>query len=466
MVELKNASFRYRDTEEGVQDISLSVYPGTCVVLTGVSGCGKTTVTRMINGLAPAYYPGDRSGTIAIDGKNIDDIPVWQIGETVGSVFQDPKSQFFSSELNGEVAFACENYGFDRDEILRRTDRAITVMELEAIRNRPLDVISSGEKQRTAIASVYALQPKIFVCDEPTANLDQEGIEQLKRTFAKLKAAGHTLIIAEHRIAWLNGIADRYLYIANGRIIAQYTPAEINAISNRKRREMGLRVSVPIQIPNLPEPNAAQPARIRTKLLCCRRGQNRIWTDLNFVAHAGYVTALTGINGAGKTTLALVLSGLAPYNSGTIYLNEEKADAARLRKAVYYCSNDTGTQFFTDSVSEELLLNLERNAETLNAARGILKRMRLYNVKDSHPAVLSGGQKQRLAIACGLLSGRDILIFDEPTSGLDGANMRLIATELKSAACNGKTVVVISHDAELISACCDFRIHLGTRITD
>ena len=150
----------------------------------------------------------------------------------------------------------------------------------------------------------------------------------------------------------------------------------------------------------------------------------------------------------------------------TAISGREKADAARLRKAVYYCSNDTGTQFFTDSVSEKLLLNRERNAGTLNAAREILKRMGLYNDKNSHPAVLSGGQKQRLAIACGLLSGRDILIFDEPTSGLDGANMRLIAAELKSAARDGKTVIVISHDAELISAYCDFQIHLGTRTTD
>ena len=218
MIELTRASFQYENSDRGVQDISLSVKGGECVVLTGLSGCGKTTVTRLVNGLAPSYYPGAFSGSVRIDGKDISRLSTWEIGRLVGSVFQDPKSQFFSSELAGEVAFPCENYGLSAREIRERTDAAIAALKLSHLKDRAVDILSSGEKQRAAIASVYAMKPKAFVCDEPTANLDAAGTRQLAQTLRQLKEQGITLLIAEHRIDWLMGIADRFLYLRDGRI--------------------------------------------------------------------------------------------------------------------------------------------------------------------------------------------------------------------------------------------------------
>ena len=182
MIELTRASFQYENSDRGVQDISLSVKGGECVVLTGLSGCGKTTVTRLVNGLAPSYYPGVFSGSVRIDGKDISALSTWEIGRLVGSVFQDPKSQFFSSELAGEVAFPCENYGLSAREIRARTDAAIEALKLSHLKDRAVDVLSSGEKQRAAIASVYAMKPTAFVCDEPTASLDAAGTRQLAQT--------------------------------------------------------------------------------------------------------------------------------------------------------------------------------------------------------------------------------------------------------------------------------------------
>ena len=190
MIELTRASFQYENSDRGVQDISLSVKSGECVVLTGLSGCGKTTVTRLVNGLAPSYYPGAFSGSVRIDGKDISRLSTWEIGRLVGSVFQDPKSQFFSSELAGEVAFPCENYGLSTREIRERTDAAIEALKLSRLRDRAVDVLSSGEKQRAAIASVYAMKPKVFVCDEPTANLDAAGTRQLAQTPSAAQGAG------------------------------------------------------------------------------------------------------------------------------------------------------------------------------------------------------------------------------------------------------------------------------------
>lgn len=154
MIELTHASFQYENSDRGVQDISILVKSGECVVLTGLSGCGKTTVTRLANGLAPSYYPGAFSGSVRIDGKDISALSTWEIGCLVGSVFQDPKSQFFSSELAGEVAFPCENYGLSAREIRARTDAAIEALKLSHLKDRAVDVLSSGEKQRAAIASV------------------------------------------------------------------------------------------------------------------------------------------------------------------------------------------------------------------------------------------------------------------------------------------------------------------------
>ena len=463
MIELTRASFQYENSDRGVQDISLSVKGGECVVLTGLSGCGKTTVTRLVNGLAPSYYPGVFSGSVRIDGKDISRLSTWEIGRLVGSVFQDPKSQFFSSELAGEVAFPCENYGLSAREIRARTDAAIETLKLSHLKDRAVDVLSSGEKQRAAIASVYAMKPKVFVCDEPTANLDAAGTRQLAQTLRQLKEQGFTLLLAEHRIDWLMGIADRFLYLRDGRIAAEYTPKDLLLLPEADILGMGLRS--PHEEKILPAPSVLDesPAVLKTAGLSKRIRKEVIFEDISLSVPKGGVTAITGQNGAGKTTLAQILCGLAKQTRGHILIDGKKARAAARRREIYYCGNDTSTQFFTASVAEELLLNTELTEENKDRARHLLKELGLYEYRDAHPSALSGGQKQRLAIACAIFSGRRILILDEPTSGLDGQNMRLIAERLKSEAQHGRTILVITHDRELIESCCDDIVEVEKR---
>ena len=462
MIELIRASFQYENSDRGVRDISLSVKSGECVVLTGLSGCGKTTVTRLVNGLAPSYYPGDFSGRVKIDGKDISSLSTWEIGRLVGSVFQDPKSQFFYSELAGEVAFPCENYGLSTQEIRERTDAAIEALKLSRLRDRAVDVLSSGEKQRAAIASVYAMKPKVFVCDEPTANLDAAGTNQLAQTLRQLKEQGFTLLIAEHRIDWLMGIADRFLYLRDGRIAAEYAPRDL-LLPEADILGMGLRS--PHEGKCLPAPSVLDesPAVLKTAGLSKRIRKEVIFEDISLSVPEGGVTAITGQNGAGKTTLAQILCGLSKQTRGHILIDGKKARAAVRRREIYYCGNDTSTQFFTASVAEELLLNTGLTEENKDRARHLLKEFGLYEYRDAHPSTLSGGQKQRLAIACAIFSGRRILILDEPTSGLDGQNMRLIAERLKSEARSGRTILVITHDRELIESCCDRIAKIGVK---
>lgn len=455
MIRMKDVSFRYLNSTEGVSGIDLMVNEGECVVFTGPSGGGKTTLTRLLNALAPSYYTGTLTGTISINGKSLTQMPQYTVARQIGSVFQDPKSQFFSSELAGEAAFACENYGFSAEEIRDRTDDAIVSFGLNGFRSRNLDVLSSGEKQKVAIASVYALRPDIYVCDEPTSNLDKTGAEQLAAVFKQLKAEGHTIIIAEHRLSWLHGIADRFIYVRDGRFLWERNTAEMEQLSPEEREKYGLREITEkgdrtIQTPTR---NTDQFPALCVKSLSCRRKKTKIFRDINFSAPAGQITAITGHNGIGKTSLALVLSGLWKEESGQVVVDGRELSARERRKQTWFSSNDTGTQFFTNSISEEVLLNMKHSEEHLEKARSLLKRLGLYRYKDVHPASLSGGQKQRLAIACGILSDRTILIFDEPTSGLDGGNMKIIADVLREAADQKKVVLVITHDDELICRC-------------
>ena len=455
MIRMKDVSFRYLNSTEGVSGIDLMVNEGECVVFTGPSGGGKTTLTRLLNALAPSYYTGTLTGTISINGKSLTQMPQYTVARQIGSVFQDPKSQFFSSELAGEAAFACENYGFSAEEIRDRTDDAIVSFGLNGFRSRNLDVLSSGEKQKVAIASVYALRPDIYVCDEPTSNLDKTGAEQLATVFKQLKAEGHTIIIAEHRLSWLHGIADRFIYVRDGRVLWERNAVEMEQLSPEERERYGLREITEkgdrtIQTPTR---NTDQFPALCVKSLSCRRKKTKIFRDINFSAPAGQITAITGHNGIGKTSLALVLSGLWKEESGQVVVDGRELSARERRKQTWFSSNDTGTQFFTNSVSEEVLLNMKHSEEHLEKARSLLKRLGLYRYKDVHPASLSGGQKQRLAIACGVLSDRTILIFDEPTSGLDGGNMKIIADVLREAADQKKVVLVITHDDELICRC-------------
>ena len=311
MIELTRASFQYENSDRGVRDISLSVKSGECVVLTGLSGCGKTTVTRLVNGLAPSYYPGAFSGSVRIDGKDISRLSTWEIGHLVGSVFQDPKSQFFSSELAGEVAFPCENYGLSTREIRERTDAAIEALKLSHLKDRAVDVLSSGEKQRAAIASVYAMKPRVFVCDEPTSNLDAAGTRQLAQTLWQLKEQGFTLLLAEHRIDWLMGIADRFLYLRDGRIAAEYTPEDLLLLPKADILGMGLRSPHEGKCPPAPSVLDESPAVLKTAGLSKRICREVIFDDVSLSFPKGRVTAITGQNGAGKTTLAQILCGQA-----------------------------------------------------------------------------------------------------------------------------------------------------------
>ncbi len=460
MIRAENLSFKYEINDLGVTNVSFAIKKGECVVFLGASGSGKTTLIRLINGLAPKHYFGEVTGKLSLNGMDSTAIDFFEKGKVVGSIFQEPQSQFFSSELAGEIAFACENYGFARTEIINRTENAIHELGLSHLRQSSIDTLSSGEKQKTAIGAVYAHSPSVYVCDEPTANLDEESAAQLADIFRKLKAAGKTIVVAEHRLSYLQGIADRYIYLKDGEIMWNYSAAELADMAEAERAVYGLRAIKRADKVVLPAPPKSGAARLIVEDIAHQIKDKNVLKQISFSASSGQIIAITGKNGSGKTTLGNIMSGLKRQRAGIVKINGKRASLRERRKSIWYSANETASQFFTSSVSAELFLNVPISDDKIARAQILLKTLGLYKYKDTHPACLSGGEKQRLAIACALFSERPIIILDEPSSGLDGYNTKIMAEVLKVAAKEGRIIFIISHDYDLISEICQYQVAL------
>lgn len=515
MIELKNVTFTYHNAERsaGVYGIDLQIPAGQVVLLCGLSGCGKTTITRLINGLVPAYYAGMLDGQVLIDGKDSASITLYELSQKVGSVFQNPRSQFFSLDSTSEIAFGCENTGVPREEMYRRIGQVSRDLDMANLLDRNLFTLSGGEKQKIACASAAAMQPAIFVLDEPSSNLDLRSIANLKAVIRKWKEQGKTVVIAEHRLYYLMEIADRVIYMENGRIIKDFPIAEFLKVDTEVLHRKGLRSQKAMEYTPgcireaFPEgtfedtlerafvcdPAEKSPAcdcvsverspasecafaekppvferYVTFSGLAFSYGKKHVLDMPELKVPSGAVIGVLGFNGAGKSTLARVICGLEKRAKGVLSDNGKSYTAkARLKKS-YMVMQDVNHQLFTESVIEEVLLSMDGsdiNGETARQkarqkALDILDAMNLSEFKEVHPMALSGGQKQRLAVASAIAADKEFLIFDEPTSGLDYAHMRDVAENITRLARAGKTVFIISHDPELIAACCNYLIFL------
>ncbi|MDR1035489.1 MAG: ABC transporter ATP-binding protein [Deltaproteobacteria bacterium] len=241
MIRLDGVSFSYLGGRPALREVDFRIGPGELAVLTGPSGCGKTTAARVINGLAGGFFPGTLTGEVRISGRDAASLAPWERAAAVGSLFQDPAGQFVAETVLGELAFGCECLGMARDEIVRRAGSAAALFSLAGSLALPPAALSGGERQRLAAASVWAAGPGVLVLDEPTANLDACGVEVLAEAVALVKASGRAVVVAEHRLGWLAGLADVCLYFRDGRLERSMALSELMALEPRELREMGLR---------------------------------------------------------------------------------------------------------------------------------------------------------------------------------------------------------------------------------
>ncbi len=458
IIQISNVSFQYENSEKGaLHDVSLTVEPGECILLCGESGCGKTTITRLLNGLIPHFYEGTLNGMMEVCGLKIQEEELYTIAEKVGSVFQNPRSQFFCLDNTSEVAFGCENMGLPEDEIKQRIAKVTRELKMENLMGRNIFKLSGGEKQRVACASVSAMQPEIFVLDEPTSNMDLDAIEELKKTLLFWKKQGKTIVIAEHRLYWLKYICDRVIYMEEGHIVSDLPMKTFVTFSEDRIKAMGLR-GLSLSQPEFPEKPEKSGKTITFKNYHFNFEKEEVLHMSDVTVPAESIIAVTGHNGAGKSTFLRCLCGLEKKFKGHTVLDDANLSGRQMLKNCYMVMQDVNHQLFCETVEEEIQLGMAE--EKADKVSDLLRELDLAGFRERHPMSLSGGQKQRVAIASAVLAEKSVLIFDEPTSGLDYKHMRQTAGLFQRLKERKKTMFIITHDPELIVMCCTHVLHI------
>jgi energy-coupling factor transport system ATP-binding protein len=458
VIELKNVSFSYQGQEHGgLHNVTLNIKQGECVLLCGRSGCGKTTITRLINGLIPYFYPGELTGEVLMDGKAISDLPMYQVAAKVGSVFQNPRTQFFNVDTDSEIAFGIENESRPLAELTQRVAQTAKELHIEKLRGRNIFELSGGEKQKIAFASVYAMNPAVYLLDEPSSNLDMTSIYELQEHLRLIKAQGKTILIAEHRLYYLMDIADRIVYLEQGEISGIYTPAEFQKLSSQQRKDMGLRaIRLEDERPNMSVCAMSSPV-LELRNVSLYHQKRLILEHINLAAMPGEVIAVVGHNGAGKTTFSRALCGLHKNCNGEFLWNNAPLNNRKRLNRSYMVMQDVNYELFAESVEAECSFGLKNTDHQL--IERTMKRLGLYSFKERHPNTLSGGQKQRVAVAVSMIGNRDLLVFDEPTSGLDYDSMAQVAELIRELSEMGKLIFIVTHDYEFVCRTCSRVLH-------
>ena len=401
-------------------------------------------------------------GGVTVAEQDVLAQPITKTAQSVGSVFQNPRSQFFNVDSTSEIVFGCENMGWSFEMIDARLQEVVGVFALTPLLDRNLFHLSGGEKQKIACASVSMADPPVMVLDEPASNLDPGAIRLLAMVIAEWKRQGKTIVIAEHRLTYLRKVADRVIYMEEGRIVQDLPAEQFWQIPDVDICARGLRTTKMIEFHEGRAACIDERERFHIQDLRFSRKEGLTLQIPELSLPCGAIIGILGENGSGKTTLARCLCGLEKSCKGKFVLaGKSLSRRERLRRS-FLVMQDVNHQLFTESVEEEVLISMSGcEDEKEAAAERILASMDLLPFRELHPLALSGGQKQRVAVASALASQKDLLIFDEPTSGLDRQHMLEVAENLRRLSALGKTIFLITHDPELVQECCEYFVFLS-----
>lgn len=442
MLEFKDVSFTYKNSNNKVLDrVNFKINKGECILLTGVSGSGKSTLIHLMNGLIPTLYEGQLEGEILFKNKDLKDIESYDISKNIGYVSQDPRGHFFTTNTTSELVFSMENYGIPLNEMKKKYSELVNLLELEKLVDKNIIYISSGERQKIAIGCSLSLEPEIIILDEPSSNLDFHMTKKLKQLIEKLKTKGYTIIIAEHRMYYIQDLIDRFFVINNGKVIEK-TISDLKSNNEVPLRSLDI---FNLELENISCKNKELLMEINNITY------KNILTNITTTVYKGDVIGLIGKNGVGKTTLLRLLSNIMKPNKGKI-----------VGKVVpFLVMQDMDYQFFTESVESEMKFGSADN--DLEKIDSLLMKLGLTEFKDKIPFELSGGQKQRLLIAISALANVNLLMFDEPTSGLDYVNMTKVSGILKDLS-NNSALIVATHDIEFLYKTCNRVVYLDDKV--
>lgn len=437
-IRLKEVSFKYDGAKENVlENINLTVEYGETVLLSGVSGEGKSTLLSIINGVIPFVNSGEFSGSVEIDGKDVTKLKISERSKLIGTVLQNADEQIIYDLVNEEIAFGCENLNIASEEIDRRIERFTMLMQIE--KNAKTKTLSGGQKQRLITASTLAMEQKIIILDEPLANLDTHTAHILLKALRNLANSGYAVLIVEHRLDVVKNYIDKVMRIENKQL---FTSTDINDLNSG--------------IKTIPHADGYLPGEVLIKgeKLFFAAGDRNIIDGLDIEIRAGERIVLLGENGCGKTTLMRMLARLNKPNDGALsqtITKSKKANSKWFSKVGYVYQNPTYQLFMPTLLSE-----ISFKAKSEEMARKMINAFGLSGLEQRHPQSLSEGQKRRASIAAVCASEPTVLFLDEPTVGQDYKNLcKTVETVNKINKNLGTAIVTVTHDKRCAGALAD-----------
>lgn len=458
-----------------LRDLELEIQPGQRVLLLGASGSGKSTLLQGLAGLLDSNEDGDEEGRLLVDG-----VPPADRRRRIGMVLQNPDSQVILSRVGDDVAFGMENFNVAREAIWPRVRSALTAVGLELPLDRSTAELSGGQQQRLALAGVLAMDPGLILLDEPTANLDPDGVLDVRDAVAAAaEQTGATLIVIEHRTAVWQHVVDRVIVLGDdGAVLADGPPDD--TITRHREQLTRAGVWVPgVELPAINRNSAPGAPLLTASDLSVGYHAGTPSDPLSFDVNRGATTIVTGPNGAGKSALALTLGGLLPPRAGRLTARDGLAPATHRREPIRWRSRELLTrigtvfqnpehQLLTGTVREELSLGpralKQEPAVIAERCDALLDRLRLTHLADVNPYTLSGGEKRRLSVATVLATQPELVILDEPTFGQDRNTWEELLRLLAELTDDGTAVVAVTHDLDFAGLLADSRIDL--RATD
>jgi len=452
MIQVQNLSVAY-SAQQALCDISLTIDSGEFVLVSGPSGCGKSTLALALTGLIPQVVPVRLSGCIAVNGKDTQTHPVPELAQQIGLVFQNPAVQLFHATVEEEVAFAPRNLHLPAEQVAARVAESLEMTGVGHLRRRTVRSLSGGEQQRVAIASVLALRPSVLVLDEPTANLDWQGVERLMETLAHLhREHGVTVVLIEHRFAAAASLATRVVLMDAGRVVVDSPPDTV--LTNKALlASLGLRypwhdLGRQIEISDSAAPPPGVEPLVALRGVTAGYGREPVLSNLDLALYPGQFAALVGGNGAGKTTVARLLGGILRPQRGRVAWHSSARRMPAGQRAGLLFQNPLH-QLVCDSVEEEVALG-PRALGLGTDFSPLLEAGDLTQLQDRRPQNLSAGQQQRVALAATLALRPRLLILDEPTMGQDWGHLSRLMDYLTCLHGNGQAILLITHDDRLV----------------
>jgi len=497
LAHLDAVTYVYPDAARYTLDrVSWVVAAGETQLVLGPSGAGKSTLLRAFNGLVPQFTGGRFGGTTMVAGQAAHRLGPRAMSAFVGMLFQDPESAAVAPRVADDVAFALEQAGVPRAEMRRRVADALAAVGIAHLAERALATLSGGERQRAALAAALVRAPRLLVLDEPTSQLDPTGARDVLNAVAAVQRAhGTGVVLAEHRLDRVAGDAAGAAFLpGDGSLVAGEMRAQLRRLAASPEAgsdwlppvvALGLARGwepLPLTVTaarafsardgldHLPAPpaRASHPAGVplvAAQGVTVRQGAAITLYDADLNVYAGEIVALVGENGAGKTTLLRALLGVQPVASGRILLRGRDVTAAgvRARLAVMplgYVPQQPGSLLFAETVADELRLTLAAHRRQAMPAQfgsteGLLAAFGLGGMAGRYPRDLSVGERARLAIAVTLAADPPLVLLDEPTRGLDPGAKRALVTILRALRDEGRGVLLVTHDAELVARVAD-----------